>query len=412
MNYKRKLRSTAIEDDHTRHRVLYIVGNLAKFDVTPIHIFQRLQSLQDTLNSPKVIALLEWSAVNSTENKAEVRSKFSGIGALVRFLPRIPLLSAFVIAGDVMLGNYDIVHAVGYNAMLNGIVVKLITRRKLIFESHGVVPEEMVLRGIWKTKGARYKVAKVLERIFVRYCDHMIVVSNRYRDLVENLYKKDAISVAGCAVATSPAVLMDMRTSARANLGVGSELVIAFSGSFFAEWGDPREYIDLFKAIKGLGFHPIFLVLTQSPVPKVQEFLDRNSIEKKEYRVLNLSHEAVPKILAAADVGLLLRKDSIVNRVASPMKFPEYLLSGVSVIASEDIGDISDLIRMHRLGFIYSKDDARITARLEAWLKSIQSEEGNSLRVRCSEFAENYLSYRAQKELYCSVYTSLSRNHD
>lgn len=61
----------------------------------------------------------------------------------------------------------------------------------------------------------------------------------------------------------------------------------------------------------------------------------------------------VPAELAACDVGILVREDSTTNRVASPVKFAEYLAAGLRVLVSDHLGDISGLVRDHGLGWVY-----------------------------------------------------------
>ncbi|MBL7924543.1 MAG: hypothetical protein JNL88_10130 [Bacteroidia bacterium] len=65
-----------------------------------------------------------------------------------------------------------------------------------------------------------------------------------------------------------------------------------------------------------------------------------------------VNHADVPGVLSACDMGILLREDSITNRVASPTKFAEYLSAGLPVIISEKIGDYSDFVRKNDCGLI------------------------------------------------------------
>lgn len=61
----------------------------------------------------------------------------------------------------------------------------------------------------------------------------------------------------------------------------------------------------------------------------------------------------VPKYLLAADYGLLIRENTVTNRVASPVKFAEYLACGLPVIISEKLGDYSDLVKNNStIGFV------------------------------------------------------------
>lgn len=65
-----------------------------------------------------------------------------------------------------------------------------------------------------------------------------------------------------------------------------------------------------------------------------------------------VSHEKVPETLSACDMGILIREQSITNRVASPTKFAEYLSAGLPVIISDNLGDYSDFTRKHDCGII------------------------------------------------------------
>ena len=67
----------------------------------------------------------------------------------------------------------------------------------------------------------------------------------------------------------------------------------------------------------------------------------------------HVSSDDVVHYLDIADYGLLIRENSITNKVASPVKCAEYLSRGLKVIISSDIGDYSEEIENNNLGFIY-----------------------------------------------------------
>jgi glycosyltransferase involved in cell wall biosynthesis len=81
-----------------------------------------------------------------------------------------------------------------------------------------------------------------------------------------------------------------------------------------------------------------------------------NLPEKRTTRA-NIDQNQVPDYLAAADIGFLLRASHPLNTVASPVKFGEYLASGLSVVASPDIGDVSNIIEQRNLGLIVDTDE-------------------------------------------------------
>jgi glycosyltransferase involved in cell wall biosynthesis len=90
-------------------------------------------------------------------------------------------------------------------------------------------------------------------------------------------------------------------------------------------------------------------------------------VTKKGYKLLILSkkiyihkgviskyvnYSEVYSYLSAADVGVVFREDNIVNNVASPIKFSEYIASGLPVIANESVNLIKDIIKDNNVGLI------------------------------------------------------------
>ena len=62
----------------------------------------------------------------------------------------------------------------------------------------------------------------------------------------------------------------------------------------------------------------------------------------------------VQEYLIMADYGLLIREDSITNKVASPVKFAEYLACGLKIIISDKLGDYTDFVNYHHCGEQYT----------------------------------------------------------
>lgn len=65
--------------------------------------------------------------------------------------------------------------------------------------------------------------------------------------------------------------------------------------------------------------------------------------------------EEVPAYLFCGDYGLLIRDESTTNKVASPVKFAEYLASGLKVVISEQLGDYTDFVKTHKCGYTYTE---------------------------------------------------------
>lgn len=65
-------------------------------------------------------------------------------------------------------------------------------------------------------------------------------------------------------------------------------------------------------------------------------------------------YNEMPKYLSAADVGIVFREHHIVNKVASPIKFAEYIACGLPVVANDSVEQIVDVIQTYKVGQIVS----------------------------------------------------------
>ena len=61
-------------------------------------------------------------------------------------------------------------------------------------------------------------------------------------------------------------------------------------------------------------------------------------------------HINIRNYLLCGDYGILIRAQSITNTVAAPTKFAEYLISGLRVLISANLGDYSDFVSQFRCG--------------------------------------------------------------
>ncbi len=127
----------------------------------------------------------------------------------------------------------------------------------------------------------------------------------------------------------------------RESLGFSSEDIIVVYAGTASLW-------------HSFGLMDDFMVRMMERDPRVKWLLLSNvdetalSAHQKfgEERVLRrwVEPSEVPSFLGMADYGLLMREDSVTNKVASPTKFAEYLASGLKLLISPNIGDLSELV--------------------------------------------------------------------
>jgi glycosyltransferase involved in cell wall biosynthesis len=57
------------------------------------------------------------------------------------------------------------------------------------------------------------------------------------------------------------------------------------------------------------------------------------------------------------DFGFILRDNILLNNVASPIKFVEYISMGVIPIISEGVGDYSSIVKKSGIGILVNEDN-------------------------------------------------------
>ncbi len=81
------------------------------------------------------------------------------------------------------------------------------------------------------------------------------------------------------------------------------------------------------------------------------------NLSPKEYRHKNIinkfvQYQDVPAYLSASDAAIIWRNESIVNKVASPVKFSEYVCCGLPVISNSSVDQIKEFILTEDCGLI------------------------------------------------------------
>ncbi|MBT6513497.1 MAG: hypothetical protein HOK65_01895 [Crocinitomicaceae bacterium] len=147
-------------------------------------------------------------------------------------------------------------------------------------------------------------------------------------------------------------------TFARKKYGFGQEDIVYIYAGSIADW-QSKDLMDEFCArVLRDNSCAYFLFLSQFDISSFDAF----KIFSNRMVQMWVEPSEVSEVLLAGDYGLMLREESITNSVASPTKYAEYLLAGLKVIMSKNIGDYSAKLIDENLGYIYTKESIGLTA--------------------------------------------------
>lgn len=121
-----------------------------------------------------------------------------------------------------------------------------------------------------------------------------------------------------------------------------------YSGSG-APWQNLMQLSEVWGCIHQLDPEIKFRVISRDPRARV---LAQNLPSKSIEFVGTSDLDELAQWLLEAEVGFLLRKNTLVNRVSFPTKLSEYLASGAWVVGSDIDWDVAEIMKKYRTGIL------------------------------------------------------------
>lgn len=194
------------------------------------------------------------------------------------------------------------------------------------------------------------RLYRKMEEEILRESDHILCVSEAFKTHLQANGPIQNLTVMPTFVDTSRfRFSRQLRDSCRERLGLSDRIVLVYSGGT-ARWQHLDAVVRLFTGLKRQ-VKPLFMLFLSHNVSRLKEIIG-DRIHPSEVKVIQVPHREVAEYLFAADIGVLLRDDRLTNRVASPIKFSEYMCCGLPCILSENIGDTAEVVRSGRAGMV------------------------------------------------------------
>ena len=256
------------------------------------------------------------------------------------------------------------------------------------------------------SKPLRKKIYLVLERWGIRNANKVTAVTSILAGIVTKKFSLTNVYVIPCCINTADFdVSEELRIEKRKQLGFApSDIVMVYSGGL-SHYQQVPKMLELWKEFINYPNIKFLLLTNQDPHSHPVILNDLNQFGEK------LTHLSVPKsdiaqILSLANIGFMLRDSRSLNNAASPVKFPEYLASGLAVAASPGIGDASDLIITHQLGVLIDPLDLETGAnQLNDFLINLVPNYKEVVANKSRMIAKEYYDWSSFKELMLKLYS-------
>ena len=294
-----------------------------------------------------------------------------------------------------------VVHCRSYIASLLAIISRQICKNqfvKIIFDARAAAPEEAAL-GKGFVRLFKYLTLKLIERYLLMKSDFVVCVSQEMIAHFQQIRKTANYVCIPTGVDTNVFKYQSIaRNQIRASLGLSdNDIVVTYSGGLKAWWHSPNLIAStVFYLSNFIDFH--FLLLTRSDTEDLIRLLKKNSFNLNRISTYALHPHDVHAYLSASDFGLLVREESIVNKVAFPTKFAEYLACGLPVIATHAVADVALLITQYKIGYLLNKTTSE--SEVQSSLRMLLNTDA---KQRCIETSKKY-SIQESAKSYIMLY--------
>jgi glycosyltransferase involved in cell wall biosynthesis len=308
----------------------------------------------------------------------------------------------------------DILHGRVHIPTLMGALARKYSRHKpkLLFDIRGFFPEEYTDAGIWPANGWLYRAAKRVERWLLEVSDGFVVLTERARDILfpesrETGYDKRGrpVEVIPCCVDLNVRFKWDtteLRAHVRSELQIQNRITAVHVGALGGLYLQ-REIADLLAAVKLVEPSLYSIFLTQSPPELIIRELKDRGFSESDFFVQKVTSFEVPRFLEASDFGLSFVKASFATSSRSPTKIPEYLASGLPIIANRGVGDVDRLVETYGVGALVDKFDKASYISAFAKLKELGNINQNCRETARREFALDAVGGERYKRLYARL---------
>ena len=300
---------------------------------------------------------------------------------------RLPfyMLYVFRSVGRSLKLKPDIIHCHDLDTLIIGVILKLLTRKPLIFDAHEDFPG--MLEGTNSSKLGR--LARLYEKILIKIADKVIAAEMPYIGVMKKHYGVSPVVIMNFprldsfhpAVDPSPVIH---------KYGLEGKVVISHIGGI----GRDRGIYETLEALHYLQNDDIrYLMIgraTREESDRIRETIRRFNLEEKVVLLLDgVDYKDVPKYYKASDISMVLLYP-VPNYVTSlPTKLFESLAVGTPVLAG-NLDYLSSVVTKYDVGLCAdSKDPNDIAAKLNTLISDKQMRvrmEQNGLRAIREEF--------------------------
>ena len=263
---------------------------------------------------------------------------------------------------------------------------------KLIYDTHELETETMGMRGL------RRIGAKLLERLFIRFVDEVVVVSDSIAQWYKDTYRLDRVHLVRNVPYRDP-LPPTSENILRSRLAIDDSTMLFLYQGVLAPG---RGISTLIEAFVSAPPNCCLVLLGYGP----SEDLARKAASQFPNIHFHsaVSPDQLPGLTRCADVGICMIEDSCLSyRYCLPNKLFEYVMNGVPVLVSR-LPDLTTFVEYHACGWNLPLDSHAISE----WLANISPEDVQMKATQAHRCRET-LGWQDEEQVLLSLFSNQGR---
>jgi len=346
-------------------------------------------------------------AMKELEGVAKVYSIYLDLekNSLLRKLRFILSILHGVIQGIIIIRKDDIkiIHCRSNQPTLIGLLIKLFSNVRVIFDQRGLVSDE-----IPSNRHFRIFLEKKMENIYYKFSDAIVVVSAVFKDYListNTILKKHKSKIYVIENSFSYRRFQysfELRENQLTENNLKNRYIMVFSGPSVS-WQRFDLVVETFKELKKIKPESYLLIISYDPL--INQLVQNSGILEQDFSIHNLRASDVNKYLIMGDFGIIFGDKRILRKVSAPIKFGEYLASGLPILLMDEIGDTAGITMKYNVGVIIKNEEEIFEWGIK---KIIELTSQPDIKLRCRRAADQELSLHSSAQKYYSLYKKLN----
>lgn len=221
--------------------------------------------------------------------------------------------------------RFDVIHAHHYEGVLVGAAARMGMRTPLVYDAHTMMASELPFYPLGLPHGVKRTVGRWVDRLFPRFADHTVCVTDVIRDKLVG----DVGLPPGKVSVISNGVEADHFDPARYTDAPASDgRTLIFTGNL-AEYQGIDLMLEAFAQALGKLPSARLLIATDSPFDPYEEMARRLGIRERIEVIPSPSFDDLPVLLASSDVAVNPRVDCD----GIPVKLLNYMAAAKPVVS-------------------------------------------------------------------------------